>query len=81
MNGKGRILFKSEYLSSFTERGFLPILEMYCKCLEKQDLKPLDTIGGKSVKQVRDGINTKYFNGVFKPYQMKKCEKITVSSR
>jgi hypothetical protein len=56
----------------------LPILKTFCSILDKQALQPIDTIEGKSVKVLSDGVEKPFFTGFFKPYRMDKCEKITI---
>ncbi|HUT83453.1 MAG TPA: hypothetical protein VMX95_02295 [Thermodesulfobacteriota bacterium] len=73
-----QIFFKSETLPTFTERGFQPILETFCKELDTLELQPIDTIEGKSIKLLRDGIERPFLKGYFKTYQTDKCEKITI---
>jgi len=72
------INFKSEEIPTFEERGFQPILRTFLNTLEKLSLQPLDTIEGKSIKLLRDGVEKPFFTGVFKPYRAEKCEKITI---
>jgi hypothetical protein len=71
-----RIPFKSEDLPSFTERGFQPILERLCGVLEKQDLEPIDTLHGRSVKPVSEGVDRPFLKGFFRPFKMEKVEKL-----
>jgi hypothetical protein len=73
-----QICFKSESLPTFIERGFQPILKTFCSALDKLELQPIDTIEGKSIKLLREGVERPFFTGVFKPYRMEKCEKITI---
>jgi len=78
MDTAGTICFKSEQLPSFTERGFLPILETFCRVLDTQELRPIDTIEGKSVTLLSQGVDQPFLKGFFKPYAMDKCEKVSI---
>ena len=80
MDKEEKIRFKSEYLPTFTEKGFQPILERLCSVLEKQEHPPIDTLQGKSIKPVSEGVETSFLKGVFKAYKLEKCEKISLSS-
>jgi hypothetical protein len=73
-----KILFKTEELPTFTERGFQPILETFCSTIGTQELQPIETIEGKSIKLLSDGVAQPFFTGFFKPYTMDKCEKISI---
>jgi hypothetical protein len=73
-----QIFFKSETLPTFTERGFQPILKTFCSALDELELQPLDTIEGKSIRLLRDGVERPFFTAVFKPYRTEKCEKLTI---
>ena len=75
-----KISFKLETLATFTERGFQPILELFCSVLDEHNLQPIDTVEGKSIKLLRDGIEEPFFKGFMKPYKMEKCEKICLSN-
>jgi len=74
------IHFKSETHPTFTERGFQPILERLCSVLEKQDLQPIDTLQGRSLKPLTDGVDKPFFKGSFIPFKMEKCEKLALGS-
>jgi hypothetical protein len=80
MAQEGKIRFKSEMLPTFTQRGFQPILERLCSVLEKQDLQPMDSLEGKSVKPISEWLETPLLRGFFKPYAMEKCEKLSLSN-
>ena len=75
-----KIRFKSETLPTFAEKGFQPILKRLCRVLEKQELQPIDTLQGKSIKPVSEGVETPLFKGVFRAYKLEKCEKLSLSS-
>ena len=60
-----KICFKSENLPTFTERGFQPILKMFCSTLDNYDLQPVDTLEGKSIKPLSDGIEKPF---LIKPF-------------
>jgi hypothetical protein len=79
MGEEERIIFKSENLPTFTERGFQPILKTFCNVLEKQDLEPLNTIQGKSIGTLREGFEKPFFKGFFKPFTMEKVEKLCLT--
>ena len=72
--------FKSEELPTFTERGFISILKTFCNQLEQYDLRPIDTIEGKSVTPLSTGIDKPFLKGFFKPYTMEKCEKVCLAN-
>lgn len=74
------LCFKSEQLPTFTERGFISILKTLCNRLEEHDLVPIDTIEGKSITPLRDGIDKPFLKGFFKPYKMEKCEKVCLAN-
>jgi len=80
MAEENTIVFKSEQISTFTERGFQPIVETFCSMLNDNIGAPIDTLEEKSVQQLRDGIEFPFMKGVFKVYAMDKCEKITLSN-
>lgn len=78
MGNGNKIDFKSEKLPTFTEKGFQPILEKYCSRLEKVDLQPIETLQGRSVKPVSEGLDKPFAKGFFKPFKMEKCEKLAL---
>jgi len=80
MTQEEKIRFKSKALPTFTERGFQPILERMCSVLEKQNLQPIDTLKGRSVKPLSDGVDKPFFKGSFIPFKMEKCEKLALGS-
>ncbi|KPJ58366.1 MAG: hypothetical protein AMJ42_03430 [Deltaproteobacteria bacterium DG_8] len=75
-----RIRFQSETLPTFTKLGFQPILERLCSVLEKQNLQPIDTLQGRSVRPVSEGVDKPFLKGFFKPFKMEKTEKLSLSS-
>jgi len=79
MSKEEKISFKSEMLPTFSERGFQPILERFCSVLDEHDLQPIDTLEGRSIHPLREGIENPFLKGFFKPYKMDKCEKICLS--
>jgi hypothetical protein len=70
------IHFKSETLPTFAERGFVPILETFCRPLADCDLEPIDAVEGKSITLLSEGIDSPFLKGFFKCYRMDRCEKI-----
>lgn len=78
MADEEKIFFKLETLPTFTERGFQPILERFCSVLDRHNLQPIDTLEGRSIKPLSEGVEKPFLKGFFKPYKMEKCEKITL---
>ena len=54
MAEENTIVFKSEKLSTFTERGFQPIVETFCSMLDDHIGGHIDTLEGKSIQQLTD---------------------------
>jgi hypothetical protein len=80
MGTEENISFKGAMLPTFCERGFEPILERFCTVLEKQDLQPIETLQGKSLKPIIEGVEKPLLKGFFRPFKMEKIEKITLSN-
>lgn len=76
MTQEQELIFKSETLTTFAERGFQPVLKMFCLQLDKYDLQPIEILEGKSISSLRDGLDMPFLKGFFKPYKMDKCEKV-----
>ncbi|KPJ59392.1 MAG: hypothetical protein AMJ42_02020 [Deltaproteobacteria bacterium DG_8] len=74
-----KIRLKLATLPTLTERGFQPILEVFCSILHKYDLQPIDTLEKKSIKPLSEGVEKPFLKGFFKPFKMEKCEKICLS--
>ena len=80
MSNEETIKFKGDELATFTERGFQPILKIFLNRLDKFELQPIDTLKGKSVKTMSEGIDKPFLKGFIKPYSMEKCEKICLTN-
>jgi hypothetical protein len=80
MTQENKISFKTESLRTFTERGFQPIIELFCSVLAKYALEPVYTLEGKSVQGLHDGVEKPFMTGFSKVYKMEKCEKVTLSN-
>ena len=81
MTQENKVCLKSEPIRTFTEKGFQPIIELFCGVLDKRELVPLTTLEGKSVQAFLDGIeHPPFMFGFGKVYKMEKCEKVTLSN-
>jgi hypothetical protein len=76
MANEEKIQFKGADLPTFTERGFQPILALFCSKLDNYQMDFLDTLEGKSVKLLSEGLDLPFMKGFFRPYKLEKCEKI-----
>ncbi|MBN2105882.1 MAG: hypothetical protein JW832_00540 [Deltaproteobacteria bacterium] len=81
MTQENTTCFKSEPIRTFTEKGFQPIIELFCSVLNTCELEPINFLENKPVQVFHDGVDHPPFMfGFGRVNKMEKCEKVTLSN-